>query len=60
MAMTLRPLRLALLPSEADLVARLPDVLRAAIQAPAHAERMAGIDLAARQEQSFHEAQGSR
>jgi phenylacetate-CoA ligase len=32
---------------EADLFARLPDVLRAAMQAPAYAERMAGIDPAA-------------
>ena len=31
---------------EADLFARLPDVLRAAMQAPAYAERLKGIDPA--------------
>ena len=31
---------------EADLFARLPDVLRAALKAPAYAERLAGIDPA--------------
>jgi phenylacetate-CoA ligase len=32
---------------EADIFARLPDVLRAAMRAPAHAERLKGIDPAA-------------